>query len=581
MWMKLFRQGCGCFTWLLLALLLILLGWYLRGTAGAAQGVTPPANQDVVLVSDQSLSMFTCDGVGTDPDLLRVDAVNLFAGYLGADGEPGRYRLGLIHFGGKVQPMAPLTDIGDSAMRQQLAAVAANPEPIPWTDQRLALQAASQLLAAEGRPDSQRTIILLTDGQPAWGEDVVRSVDGYRADLRQMAAQLAAEGVSLYIVHLSNPMTSCSQQVEAEWLTLWHELATTTPKGQLYTATGPRNLLDVYLDIVRQLVGVPEGDMVASGTTLTGAGSVSVPVTVTQPLERMTLVVWKAQPDARVAVWTPQGVLLSPDGAQVRVTGREVGSRQEVWRIEGPEMGQWTVELTGNGDVMVWQDRVPAPTPTPTATPTVTSTPTATATATATATPTATATATPTQTAAATATPTETATPLPTSTETPLPTATATETSAPTATPTATHTPTPALPEDPPQRRVWWPWAAGLLSVLGAVVFVVRPRPVYLSGQLVPMDGPVDELPPLPIDLGSGRRREFRLGAGAKEARWRLSGWEGAARLYTSRDGQILLTVERGNVNLNNAPVHQARPLVDGDILQMGPYRLRYDNLLL
>jgi hypothetical protein len=84
----------------------------------------------------------------------------------------------------------------------------------------------------------------------------------------------------------------------------------------------------------------------------------------------------------------------------------------------------------------------------------------------------------------------------------------------------------------------------------------------------------------LPIDLAEARRREFRLGTGARDPRWRLPGWEGAARLYTGQHGQILIEAETGNVTVNNFPIRQARPLNDRDIIQLGVYRLRYDNLL-
>ena len=584
---KLFTQSCGCLTVILLAALLILLGWFWRDSAAAASlpQAQPPTNQDIVLVSDQSMSMFTCDGVGTDPDLLRVDAVNLFAGYLGADGEPGRYRLGLIHFGGQVQPMAPLTDIGSSAMRQQLAAVAANPEPIPWTDPLLGIQAAAQMLAAEGRSDSRQTILLLSDGQPAWSVDVQRTTEEYRAGLRAAVADLAARNISLYIVHLSNPITSCSQEVDVAWLDLWKELATTTPQGQLYTATGPRNLLDVYLNIVRQLVGMPDAEVTASGGTLDGATGLSVPVTVTVPLERMSLVIWKAQPETEVQLFTPQGVLLAPDDVRVRVTGREMQSRQEIWRIEQPEMGIWSVQLAGRGDVIVWQDRVPLPTPTPSPTLPPTATPTLTPT------PTVTPTATPTETPTATPTATATHTPQPTATNTPSPTPTATATA--TFTPSPTHTPTATPTEiiipapEPPttERGPWWPWAAGGLGSVSLLALLMmrmlRPAPNYLSGQLVPIDGPADELALLTLDLGAERRRTFQLGTGAKEAIWRLAGWEGSADIRLTPDGQALLEIKKGSVAVNNLALHQARPLNDGDVIQFGPYRMRYDNLLL
>lgn len=113
------------------------------------------------------------------------------------------------------------------------------------------------------------------------------------------------------------------------------------------------------------------------------------------------------------------------------------------------------------------------------------------------------------------------------------------------------------------------------------MVRMLRPAPNYLSGQLVPIDGPADELALLTLDLGAERRRTFRLGTGAKEAIWRLVGWEGSADIRLTPDGQALLEIKKGNAAVNNLALHQARPLNDGDVIQFGPYRMRYDNLLL
>ncbi|RIK56865.1 MAG: hypothetical protein DCC57_02645, partial [Chloroflexi bacterium] len=127
-----------------------------------------PPIYDIVLVIDQSGSMWDCGGQGTDPDQLRVDAAHLFINYLGADAGSSRYRLALLHFGGTTRLMAPLTELRDTAAREQLIIAASNPEPIGWTNPLAALQTARDLLHDGALPGSRRVVLLMTDGEPAW-----------------------------------------------------------------------------------------------------------------------------------------------------------------------------------------------------------------------------------------------------------------------------------------------------------------------------------------------------------------------------------------------------------------------------
>ncbi|HRJ44088.1 MAG TPA: vWA domain-containing protein, partial [Caldilineaceae bacterium] len=268
------RTTCGCLILFLLLLLLLVgaLGYFLAGRVDAAEQPNPPTpvTYDLVLLSDQSHSMSECDGIGSDPDLLRVQAAQLFISYLGADSGAGAYRLGLLHFGGTVQQVAPLTDVGNSAMRRQLALTAENPQPIPWTDQLAALQSARTLLADQGRPGSRRVILLLTDGEPAWPDTITRKASDYRQGLRAVAGQLAQEETTLFIIHLDNPNTSCSQRVSAHWLGLWREMAESTPGGALFSALGADDLLPLYHGIVRGVTGAGSSTALVEGADLPG-----------------------------------------------------------------------------------------------------------------------------------------------------------------------------------------------------------------------------------------------------------------------------------------------------------------------
>ncbi len=591
------KLTCGCLLLVVVGatLIALALGLFLARTVEAAPhrlaqstAATPAPLFDIVLVSDQSVSMWDCDGVGSDPELLRVDAAHLFINYLGADssnGSNGRFRLGLIHFGGDVQVMAPLTSVSTAAARSELAAVAADPQPIPWTDPLQALEAAREMLTTTGQPASRRVIVLLTDGEPAWPDDAAANPGLYKAALRGLAQELALEQTALYVVQLTNPNTTCNQRMISEWMSVWEEIVATAGGGAIQTAAQAADLLPIYHTIVRDLIVRDTGNLAQSQPLLEAQPLVerqpyTVTVTVDTALTSMTLVILKQDADTHAAIQGPHGADAQASAAGVTVAGD--GGKQEVWRFLAPAQGVWQVVLLGRGEVTVWQDRVlPLPTATPLPLPTHTPlppTPTPTMTATPTATPTATSTATPTATSTATPTPS----PLP-------PTATATLTA------TATSTPVPPAPSAtplPPAPAVrgqtpGWLFGGGALLAGGiglGVVLAVRRRGTPLRGELTPVRTPAaartgGEL--LSLDLGSRRRRRVALGVRGK-GQWRLPGWNGSAYLESVANGQTRLSPEGAGsgIALNGTPLLRPAILHDGDLLSFGEYRLRYDNLL-
>lgn len=555
---KVERRSCGCCLFVTLGFLLLVGGLIFLIVRAASAAGLPPA-YDVVLVSDQSPSMWDCDGIGTDPELLRVDAARLFINTLGADSS-ARYRLALLHFGGEVERVAGLTDLVDGAARQRLLEAASHPEPMRWTDHLRALQAGQQLLAETGSPDSRRLIVLLTDGEPApnpanypAGYDATQHADA----LREAAADLARGDITLAIVLLSDIRTSCGRRVAAEWAGRWATLAEMTPGGALYVANRADDLLPIYHTIVRHLLGMVEGAMPMTSAVLTPGAPLVVNAPVQEPLAGLILTIWKHNPATIVEVRRPTGNRVLPGQAEVTVSGGGAGGREEVWRIARPQIGLWRVVLVGQGRVSVWQDRLPLPTPT----------------ATPTARPTGTFTLTPTPTVTPTAGPTRT----PTASVTPSPTWPA---AAPLS-PSATASPAPAGGEAPQTDRTVWPLVAGTglggLSALGLAIG--RRRGPYLTGQLVPVATPAGSPALLARDLAPERRRQVYLGRRAQGA-WQLPGWEGTLRLWAANRRTVNISALAGEATLDGQPLRQPTPLADGAVIGCGAYRIRYENLL-
>ena len=134
--------GCGLGVVLLVLVLLILL-LVLAGDRAFGQA---PAGDGVMLLIDNSNSMYDLGGVGSDPDLLRIEAARLFTAYLGVDADEADHRLGVIFFGGEAELVVPLTPLRDDIRRAEIADLIAEPERMRWTDPNRALELAYQAL---------------------------------------------------------------------------------------------------------------------------------------------------------------------------------------------------------------------------------------------------------------------------------------------------------------------------------------------------------------------------------------------------------------------------------------------------
>lgn len=85
--LRLWRSARGCCLLLILLALLLALGACVAfgwGLARLTEAADRPA-LDVILVLDQSGSLWELGGVGTDPQGLRMEAARLFAAALGVE----------------------------------------------------------------------------------------------------------------------------------------------------------------------------------------------------------------------------------------------------------------------------------------------------------------------------------------------------------------------------------------------------------------------------------------------------------------------------------------------------------------
>lgn len=494
-----------------LALTALLCGGLLVRRAAAA----PVVPLDLLLVVDNSNSLWPLNGPGRDPEGLRLAAARLAVDYLGIDATV-LHRVGLIFFGTRAEVVVPGGPL-DAAQRARLAMALGQARPAGWTDSAAALRLAATALT--GTEAARPVVVLFTDGMP---QAEGRMLDELLAELETVGADYEARGVTLSVVLLGAGQVGSDAALEA----FWRELAGTTG-GRLVVAGSATDLPALYHELVADLLG-------RTTTTAVEAAPVAATETIARDvrlaagLEEATIAVWS---DTEVAVR-----LFDPAGQSV---GEAQSARSLVsWRLRRPAAGTWRVEITATapGAVTVWTDVVRAA---------------ATATAT----------------ASLTASATATKTPTPTATTSPTPTRTPTATATPTSLATTTAAPTAMAPPEP-DPETGGPGPGGLLCLIPPALFTLgggwwwrrrqdrRPR---LAGRLV--------------ELPEGRA----IALDDRRDRQTIDPLQLHAAL--DADGEPATWAAGEGVLVNDRPVMGAQALWDGDLIAVGSRRWRYDNL--
>lgn len=421
-WQRL--RGC-CLAIVLIALLFILatcvgVGWGIgRVTAASDNG-----GLDVILIIDQSNSLWELGGIGSDPQMLRMEGAHLFATYLGVDSQDRNYRLGLIFFGTHPMLLVPLTSLTDAAERQVLlSTLSQQPEPMGWTDINAALSLAYQELFESERADPTHAtaIVIFTDGRPQTEEqDSPTAEDAYLSDLRSWITRFTNRSTAVFTVLLGNTATDADPQIRDIYRPLWMSLAGSGTGVRFYDARSSQDLAAIYHDVVVQLHQSRSQGAILNQMV---EGATQIRVEIPTGWRWANFVIHKSDPTLKVSILRPDGSLLQVGDPDLQYAGERGQTSHEVWSVDRPPGGEWMVQTQGQGMVTIWLDYqlLPAtPTPLPTASPT----PTQISSPVSTWTPTYTTTPSPSPTWASTPTgtpqPTPTWTPMPSATPTPL-----------------------------------------------------------------------------------------------------------------------------------------------------------------
>lgn len=552
------RWRTGCFFLILLIFMsacgLLALIFYPHSVQ-AASNESPLA---VWLLIDNSNSMFEKGGVGSDPKLLRLDAARLFLTYLGIDERDIKHRAGVIFFGGEAETAVPLTPLTNDAQRAQLFAHIADPPRQGWTDHLLALDLAQVELNALP-PSTRSAVVMLTDGKPEWDDAPTQAEqEAYKAALKTRSQVLARSGTPLFIILLANAATDNDPEIANHWQPLWQQMSAATPSGAYFVAREATDLPSIYHDIVTVLTGnLSEGIVFENAVPQTGA---QITISVPPDLAQLTLVISKAHPTQTIQLTTAGGNPLTEADHTVRQAGGDGRTREEIWVIEQPTPGEWTIRIEGAGHVTIWQDSKPSP-------------------------PDAAIVLSPTESQENPVVKTATAI-LDTAVHTGLTPAPALlPVTAPTAVGAATMAAVVPTAEPDTFRWLWGLGLGGLLLIIGSGFLLIRQahlRP-RLTGTLRLLNGAQTAKGDSLVELDSFNSNYFCIGY--PPADLPLTPAQGQVVLYPGHTlgetDEILVRSSGGIVTLNGEDLHDEKRLVDMAILDLGGVQLRYENLRL
>lgn len=544
---RLWVMGCLSFVGLLLILFLLLL-FIVIDRAGAMEA-PPREDLTVQLVIDNSNSMFDRDGVGSDPELLRMAAARLFIEYLGVD--DGRFHplCGIIFFGTDARLMSPPVPLAGTSERTSLIQLLGEPERQGWTDHLEALEAARRGLdGVQGR----RAIILLTDGKPEWSEHPTpREQADYLEGMDVLGRRLIDEQIALFIILLAGPGTDLDPEVQEVWQPMWEDMATMT-SGRFQVARDAQDLPATYHDVVIALTGRQSEGAVIDG--MVAPGGLREVVNVESGLARLMLVVRKSHKGTAVTIRMPDGTVLGTSEDTTGSVHREGGLLEEIWTIQTPAPGAWTVTADGEGRLTVWKDyEMALPTPFP-----------------------------------PTATPIPVATASPAATESPVPEIAAGKLPGEKTTPAVVEAtmepqPTPSPAGGNRGRGTWVIF--GLLVALaggagGYLMMGRRGRQPVVSGTLHLLDGNGQDPRPKSIDLYQLHKKVVTIGAGESDVHLQEPSDPVVLSARRNAAGETeIIASSNPDVTLNGSRLLTDQTIYDGDLFVIGRGRIRYEDL--
>lgn len=277
------------------------------------------SGHDIRVVIDISGSMKE-----TDPNNLRAPALRMLTGLLPTGAQSGVWTFGqwtnMLVAHGEVN--ASWKDLAqrESAKINSVAL---------FTDIGQVLEAASRSWNTES-DTTRRTLILLTDGRVDISKDESKNVAARSHLLGPLLRRLKEKRVNLYPIGLSD-------NVDRELL---DTLAKET-QGIFQTARTADDLYRIFLRILEESAGTNTLPIREGGFLVDGS------------VEELNIVVFRAQPDQRIALRDPKGSELAKDSPPEKVRWHEEAGYAVV-TIPDPQEGRWEILTVAHPDNRVF-----------------------------------------------------------------------------------------------------------------------------------------------------------------------------------------------------------------------------------
>lgn len=252
--------------WSLALLALALLGgWALLARPGGGAAAADMSGLDVVIVIDQSGSMFGSRGTGNDPRHHRIgqakNAVYRLAEHV--EGTALVHRVAVVDFGSEAAYAFPARlrlafDPADpgKALREAKTVAERYVSPKSMGDTNtplalaLALEALDKIEASEPLADRRRVLLILTDGRPDLPGVPGKTLNVLRGEVGTQADALKRKGVGLWVVGL-NDADNYWNEGDGEF---WEKVA--GPGRARLAETSSTNISALVQEIVNEWLGV-------------------------------------------------------------------------------------------------------------------------------------------------------------------------------------------------------------------------------------------------------------------------------------------------------------------------------------
>jgi Mg-chelatase subunit ChlD len=344
----------AAFTLVLLAAL--LCASFLAARPAASQAPADVTNLDVVLIIDESGSMWERndppilgeDGAVKNPGW-RIVAANLLAEWLATDQSGARHQVGVVMFGTDGQVTFPLQDIHTKeAQAAYQKALTDNHTYLGATDMLEALRLAkSELDRGRQDPNVKKAVIFLSDGvcepKPVTSQEERRQCE---ADIRDLVQREFAQNAAYPIFTIALTSDAFKQDPSNTiYKNLWQEISATTGGDYYEPVQAEQELLEAFVKILQRLFGLP----IQSPPPPVDAPTEQT-FEVPEDLLQIGFTTIKYEPDIVMTVIRPDGTEVKPDDPGVQYVKSAL---TESYSISRPPGGTWTVRLNGRGKVIL------------------------------------------------------------------------------------------------------------------------------------------------------------------------------------------------------------------------------------